>query len=187
MQNPRLAERYAKSLMDISVEQGKLSNIYDDMRSIQAICEESQDFALVMKSPVVKADKKNEIVSAILKGKVDGITEAFMKLIINKGREFFLSEIAAAFVRQYKKQNNISEVSLTTSEALSEDILNTLKEKIQQKLPGQTIDLKTQVDPSIIGGFILEANNNLFDASVLRDLNDIKKQFMKNEYVQEIR
>jgi len=65
--------------------------------------------------------------------------------------------------------------------------VNTLKEKIQQQLQGKTVDLVVKVDPSIIGGFILEANNNLFDASILRDLNDIKKQFMKNEYVQEIR
>lgn len=187
MRNPRLAERYAKSLMDIATEHKKLDHIYADMNGIHAMCQESKDFSLLMTSPVIKADKKNEIVSMILKGKVDGITEAFMKLIINKGREFFLEEIAEAFIRLYKKQNNISEVSLTLSENIGEEVVNALKEKIQQQLQGKTIDLNVQVDPSIIGGFILEANNNLFDASILRDLNDIKKQFMKNEYVQDIR
>ena len=76
---------------------------------------------------------------------------------------------------------------LTTSEPLGEDIVSVLKEKVQQQLNGQKIELSSKVDPSIIGGFILEANNNLFDASILRDLKDIKKQFLKNEYVPDLR
>jgi len=115
MQNPRLAERYAKALISIANEQSKLSAVYGDMLGISTICKENKDFALLMTSPVVKADKKNDIVSAILKGKVDGITEAFMTLMINKGREFFLAEIADAFIRLYKIQNSITDVSLTTS------------------------------------------------------------------------
>jgi F-type H+-transporting ATPase subunit delta len=187
MQNPRLAERYAISLMDIASEQGKLDAIYNDMLGIHQMCKDSKDFILLMRSPVVKADKKNEIVQALLDGKVDSLAMAFLRLIINKGREFFLPEIATAFVAQYKKKNNITEVTLTTAEVLDEAMLGTLKEKVLQQLKGNTIDLTTKVDAELIGGFVLEANNNLFDASILRDLNDIKKQFLKNEYIQEIR
>lgn len=187
MQNPRLAERYAKSLMDIASEQGKLDAIYSDMVGIHQLCKDSKDFLMLMRSPVVKADTKNNIVHALLEGKVDGVTKAFVQLIINKGREFFLPEIATAFVSQYKKKNNITEVTLTTAEPLEEGVLTVLKEKVQAQLQDKTIDLTTKVDANLIGGFVLEANNNLFDASVLRDLNDIKKQFLKNEYVQDIR
>jgi F-type H+-transporting ATPase subunit delta len=47
--------------------------------------------------------------------------------------------------------------------------------------------LKTKVDNDLIGGFVLEANNNLFDASISRDLKDIKKQFLQNLYIPDIR
>jgi F-type H+-transporting ATPase subunit delta len=47
--------------------------------------------------------------------------------------------------------------------------------------------LTTKVNPDLIGGFIVEANNNLFDASIIRDLNDIRKQFLKNEFIADIR
>ena len=186
MQNPRLAGRYAKSLMDIAIENGKLDTMYNDMLGLDAVCNDSKDFVSMMKSPIVTASTKQNVVKAIAEGKVDDITFKFINLIINKGREFFLPEIISTFISQYKKHNNINEVLLTTSEPIDEEMKNTLIQSIQKQFTG-TIDLKTKVNPSLIGGFILEANNNLFDASILRDLNDIKKQFLTNVYVPDIR
>jgi F-type H+-transporting ATPase subunit delta len=186
MQNPRLAARYAKSLMDIAIENGKLDTMYNDMLGLDTICNDSKDFVSMMKSPIVTASTKQNVVKAIMEGKVDDVTFKFINLIINKGREFFLPEIISTFISQYKKHNNINEVLLTTSEPIDEEMKNTLIQSIQKQFTG-TIDLKTKVNPSLIGGFILEANNNLFDASILRDLNDIKKQFLTNVYVPDIR
>lgn len=186
MQNPRLAARYAKSLMDIAIENGKLDTMYNDMLGLDTICNDSKDFVSMMKSPIVTASTKQNVVKAIMEGKVDDVTFKFINLIINKGREFFLPEIISTFISQYKKHKNINEVLLTTSEPIDEEMKNTLIQSIQKQFTG-TIDLKTKVNPSLIGGFILEANNNLFDASILRDLNDIKKQFLTNVYVPDIR
>ena len=187
MQNPRLAERYAKSLMDIAMEQGKLDAIYADMQQVNAVCQGSREFLNLMKSPVVKGEDKNKVLEAVLSKQTDPVTLAFTRLIVHKGREFYLPEIAHAFINQYKAHNNITDVLLTTAEPLADEILATLKERIQQQLPGKTIELTSKIDNSLIGGFLLEANNNLFDASILRDLKDIKKQFLKNEYVPNIR
>ena len=186
MQNPRLAARYAKSLMDIAIENSKLDTMYNDMLGLDAICNDSKDFVSMMKSPIVTASTKQNVIKAIIEGKVDDITFKFIQLIIVKGREFFLPEIISTFISQYKKHNNINEVLLTTSEPMDEEMKTKLVQSIQKQFIG-TIDLKTKVDSSIIGGFILEANNNLFDASILRDLNDIKKQFLTNIYVPDIR
>ncbi|MBK7587805.1 MAG: ATP synthase F1 subunit delta [Bacteroidetes bacterium] len=187
MLNPRLAARYAKSLMDISIEQNKLDATYNDMVGLKSVFSESRDFVMLMKSPIVKADAKYAVVKSITTGKIDAITEGFIQLIINKGREFFLQEIVNAFITQYKVYNKINEVKLTTAMPLDETITNHLKAKIATQFQGMTIDLSTHIDESLLGGFVLEANNNIFDASVIRDLNDIKKQFLKNEYIPDIR
>ena len=86
-----------------------------------------------------------------------------------------------------KKHNKINEVLLTTAEPLDEQTFSQLKLKIEQQFQGMHIDLTTKVNPDLIGGFIVEANNNLFDASIIRDLNDIRKQFLKNEFIADIR
>jgi len=187
MQNPRLAGRYAKSLMDIAIEQGKLDTMYQDMLSLEQMLENSSELVTMLKSPVVNGDLKFKVMKALLESGVDTVTMSFIKLIITKGREFFLPEIVTSFIHSYKHYNKINEVLLTTAEPLDEGMKTALLTKIQQQFQGMTIDLTTKVDKDLIGGFLLEANNTLFDASILRDLNDIKKQFMKNEYVADIR
>jgi F-type H+-transporting ATPase subunit delta len=187
MQNPKLADRYAKSLLDLAVEQNNLDVIYNDMVGLEMACRESADLVQLMKSPIVKPSKKESVFNALFTGKVDMLTLKFMNLIVNKGREFFLPEIISAFIGQYKKRNQITDVYLTTAEKLDDNDKASLLEKIKGQLQGQQVDLKTKVDPSLIGGFVLEANNNLFDASILRDLKDIKKQFSENLFIPDIR
>ncbi|HOZ52863.1 MAG TPA: F0F1 ATP synthase subunit delta, partial [Chitinophagaceae bacterium] len=96
-------------------------------------------------------------------------------------------EIATSFISLYKTHNKINDVVLTTSEPLDDVTKASLQAQIAAQFQGMTIDLTTKVDPKLIGGFVLESNNNLFDASILRDLQDIKKQFLKNEYIPDIR
>ncbi len=187
MLNPRLAARYAKSLLDIAIEQNKLDAIYQDMLGLNAAFAGSRDFVMLMKSPIVKADAKFKVVKAVTEGRVDAITEGFIQLIISKSREFFLQEIVNAFITQYKIHNNINEVKLTTATPLNEEMTSVIKAKVAAQFANMSIDLSTAVDERLLGGFVLEANNNVFDASVLRDLNDIKKQFLKNEYIPNIR
>jgi F-type H+-transporting ATPase subunit delta len=79
MLNPRLAARYAKSLMDISIEQNKLDAIYNDMVGLKSVFSESRDFVMLMKSPIVKADAKYAVVKSITTGKIDAITEGFIQ------------------------------------------------------------------------------------------------------------
>ena len=187
MQNPRLAARYAKALMDIALEQNKLGPLFQDMQGIDNLCKSSSELVNMLRSPIVNADLKTKTMLALIETKVDGVTISFVKLIINKGREFYLPEIAVSFINLYKQYNKINEVTLTTAEPLDEAMRVTIENRVARQFQGMTIELTNKLDPSLIGGFVLESNHQLFDASIVRDLNDIKKQFLKNEYIPDIR
>lgn len=187
MQSPRLAGRYAKSLVDLSQEKGQLETVYKDMQYLQQVNKQSREFVALIKSPVIKADKKNAIIEAVTKGKVSDITAAFNKLLVNKGRENALPEIVNAFIDQYNSIKGIHKVKLTTATEASEELKQSMISKVKTETGYKTVELETKVDPSIVGGFILEFDNNKVDASILRDLNDVKKQFMRNDYVLQIR
>lgn len=180
MPNPRLAGRYAKSLVDLATERGQLEVVYKDMQYLQAVCNTSKEFVNLLRSPIIKADKKDAIISAVTKSNVSELTAAFNKLLVAKGRESELPEIAAAFVDQYNAIKNIGRVKLTTAVPVSEELKNAIAARVKADQGLQGVDLETAVDESLIGGFTLEFNNRLLDASVLRDLNDIKKQFSVN-------
>ncbi len=187
MDNPRLAARYAKSLIGLSIEQGKLEAVFNDMKMLKSICKISPDFVNMLRSPIILADKKAKIIAAVTEGKTDALTSSFIHLLVTKNRESNLLEIASAFVDQYNEIKNIHQVKLTTAVAVSDDVKQAIIQKVST-MPGiGAVELETAVNPGLIGGFVLETDNNLVDASVLRDLKDVKKQFMNNEYVHKIR
>jgi len=186
MQNPRLASRYAKSLVDLSSEKGQLEAVQKDMLFLQQLSKTNPDVVALLRSPIIKPDKKQQILAAIFEGKINAITAAFVKLLVVKGREGNLPEIAVEFSKQYDILKNISKVKITTAIPLEASVLETIKTKVQAGTD-KTVALETAVNPELIGGFVLESNNKLFDASVLRDLSDIKKQFSENIYVPAIK
>jgi F-type H+-transporting ATPase subunit delta len=186
MANARLAGRYAKSLLDLATEQGQLESVYADMKYLHAVCQASSELVNVLRSPIIKADQKNSILAEVFKNKVGLLSSSFMVLLVKKGRENELPEMASAFIEQYNAIKGIHQVTLTTAVAVSDELKKSIEDKVKSETSFATVELTTKTDDKLIGGFILEFNNNLVDASIARDLKDIKKQFLNNEYINKI-
>lgn len=187
MLNPRLAGRYAKSLIGLAVEKNQLEEAYQDMVFLQALCKSNPDFVALLKSPIISADKKQAIVKALTEGKISEIAAAFNVLLIRKGRESVLPQIAPAFIEQYKQLKGIQTVKLTTATPVSEELKKTIVDKVREQLPTKSIELAASVDEDLIGGFVLQIGDTLVDASIAYDLNVIKKQFLNNDFIYKIR
>jgi len=186
MSNARLAGRYAKSILDLATEKGQLEAVYADMKYLQAVCTASREFVNLLRSPIIKADQKNSIIDAVTKDKVSALTNAFTVLLVKKGRESDLPEMATAFIEQYNALKGIHQVTLTTAVEVSDVLKKSIEDKVKAENKFATIELTTKTDEALIGGFVLEFDNNLLDASIARDLKDIKKQFLHNEFVEKI-
>ena len=186
MSNARLAGRYAKSILDLATEKGQLEAVYADMKYLQAVFLASSDFVNLLRSPIINADQKNSIINAVTKDKVSALTNAFTVLLVKKGREGDLPEMASAFIEQYNALKGIHQVTLTTAIEVSDALKKSIEDKVKVENKFATIELTTKTDDALIGGFVLEFNNNLVDVSIARDLKDIKKQFLSNEYVGKI-
>ncbi|GAB3006161.1 ATP synthase F1 subunit delta [Niabella terrae] len=187
MQNPRLASRYAKALVDIATEKGQLDPVYADMLWLQAVCKSNPDFVSLLRSPIIKADKKQKIVDAITRNQIGEISQSFIRLLINKGREANLPEVLPAFVKQYKQTNNIHTVNLTTAVPVSASVRDHIVNQVKQSAGVEKIELEEKVDPDLIGGFVLVMGDKMVDASIAYDLREIAKQFRNNDFIYNIR
>ena len=187
MPNPRLAARYAKSILDLSIEKGQLEDVYKDMLLLQDTCRGSREFVNLLRSPIIKSDKKGKILDAILDGKISPLTAAFIKLLLNKERESNLPEIAAAYIDQYKTYKGIQVVKLTTAVPVGDEVKKAILEKVQSVQNGHQIELDTAVREELIGGFILEIGDRMVDGSIAHELNNIRKQFQNNDFIYKIR
>ena len=186
MQNPRLATRYAKSLLDLSIEQNSLEEVHSDMKLLLQINKSNPDFVVLLRSPIITSDKKDKIIDAVVGSSVSKLTMLFIRLLTSKARESNLPEIVTAFITQYNKLKNIQTVKLTTATAIGDELKNSIISKIKNTVTGD-VEIETLVKEELIGGFKLEMGGQLIDASILRDLNDVKKQFLNNEYIHNIR
>jgi len=187
MPNPRLAARYAKSLLDLAIEKGQLDAVYNDMLLLQGLIRSSRELANLLKSPIINPDKKDKILDAVTAGKVSAITSTFIKLLIAKGREAYFAEIVTAFIDQYKDYKGIQTVKLTTAVPVSEDLKKAIVDKIRADKHLKSIELVTAVNEDLIGGFVLEIGDELVDGSIAFDLNNIRKQFQNNDFIYKIR
>jgi F-type H+-transporting ATPase subunit delta len=187
MQNPRLASRYAKSLIDLAIEKGELEKVNTDMQLLQRICRSNRDFVLMLRSPVITSDVKGKIIDAILTGKLSPMTEAFIRLLVNKGREANLPEISEACSKLYKEHKNIHTIKLSTATVLSEDLKNEIISQIRKSSQMENVEIETVVNEDLIGGFVLQVGDKLVDASISYDLKEIAKQFENNDFIYNVR
>jgi len=187
MPNPRLASRYAKSIIDLAIEKGQLEEVYADMQWLHSVCKSNRDFVTVLKSPVITGDKKIKILAAVSGDKFSQLTTAFNRLLVTKGRESNIPEIAIAFISQYKEHKKIYTLKLTTATPLSAEVKNAIIEQVKKEGGFENIELEEKVDKNIIGGFVLQVGDKLVDASISYDLKAIARQFENNDFIYKIR
>jgi F-type H+-transporting ATPase subunit delta len=179
----RLSNRYAKSLIELAQEQDVLAQVTSEVEGIKSVIEESKDFAVLLKSPIIKEDVKRKVMEQAFAEEVTELTMAFLRIIIHKGREKYLLNILKAYKDQYNKLKGIVPVELTTAFALDDDDREDFTELLRKEFGKKKVELNSRVDKDIVGGFILEYDHNRFDASVRHQLDEIKKEFHKQSSI----
>lgn len=187
MLNPRLATRYAKSLLTLAIERGQLESAFKDMEYLQSVTKQNREFVVVLRSPVISPDKKEAILESVTKGKISELSLQFVRLLIRKGREINLPEITNAFIDQYKAHKQIHIMTLTTATPISDEVKQAIVDQVKAQTSLKNIEVTTAIDESLIGGFVLQIGDTLVDASIAYDLNAIRKQFLNNDFIYKIR
>ena len=180
MTNQRVADRYAKSLLELAVERKQLDVIKADVDGLLEMAG-NRDLVVLLGSPVVNPSKKNAIMAELLdKAGADELTKTFVKILINKGREVDLIGILKSFDNQYKVLQKISTVLVSSATALGKPELDAIRKQLIAS--GNTeadIEIETKVDPELMGGFVLEFGGKVYDASVAYKLRQIRKELAK--------
>ena len=104
MKQSRATIRYAKSLIDISEENGVIDKSYDDMVLVNSLCSSNKDLINLLKTPIVKTDLKVKILKELFSNSISSLTLSFIILITNKKRESILAEISSSFISLYKSK-----------------------------------------------------------------------------------
>lgn len=180
----KVAARYAKSLLDLSIEKGSVEKVYADMKLVLGTCRESHDLRVLLNSPIIKSDKKLAVFKEIFSSKIEKLTLDFLTIIIHKRREMYIVETSEAFVDQYKKYKNILTAIVTTAFGLDDELRKKVLEVVK-KSANSEIELIEKVDKNLIGGFIIRVGDKQDDTSIARKLKSLYRTFNENPYIKE--
>lgn len=177
MSETRIAARYAKSLMELAIEKELLEQVNYDMRTLHSVTAENHALVNVLDSPIIKSDKKAGIMSSIFGNSFNKLTMMFIEQVVKKRREHFLPMIAEEFARQYNQRNGIQTATVTSATPLSEGMMASVKEFIEKET-NTRVELKTTVNPGIIGGLVIRIEDSLYDSSIAKKLNQLRKELI---------
>lgn len=167
-----ISVRYARALLKGAVEMKNEDKVYQDMRCLAQCYLEVPALRSTIDNPMLSADKKEALLTTASGKQPTDLTRRFIKLVLKEGRESTLQLMANSYVSLYRKQKNLIRGKLTTAVPVSAQTEARLKAMVEQKTQG-SVEFTSEVDPDIIGGFILEYDTYRMDASVKTKLNTI--------------
>ncbi|MFA5574645.1 MAG: ATP synthase F1 subunit delta [Brumimicrobium sp.] len=177
MEGMKVASRYAQSLLELAQEKNVIDDVLADMNTLLKTTNNNRDFHLFLTSPLIKADKKSQILN-ILFGDFQELSLKFMHLLTRNHREMYLPLIAKNFIDKVNKLRNIVPITITSAVKLDEGVKESILKKLNENVKG-TIELTEEVNKELIGGFVARMGDARIDASVSNQLKKIKKRLLK--------
>ena len=169
----KAASRYAKALLDLSIEMNNVEKVYEDVSLIDGLCYTNRDLIAFLHSPIIQRRRKYQVFNTMFEGKIDKLTLNFLTLITKNGREKILPEITESFIDQYKKHKGILDVHVKSAIALEAGVKEKIIAQVKQHFEGD-IHLHESVDESLIGGFVVSVEDKQIDASIKSHLANLK-------------
>jgi F-type H+-transporting ATPase subunit delta len=185
MADIRAASRYVRSLLQLAVEQKALDAVHQDMLTFSQIVKSNRDFLLMLRNPIVKHDKKRDILEKLFKGKFHGLTMAIFDIITKKNREPLLPSIAEEFHNAYNEYKGVGKATIITAVPLDAKMRGDFEKLAVQYSDKDKVELLEKVDPEMIGGFVLNVGDRQVDASIKNKLKALTVKFSQNPYIKE--
>jgi F-type H+-transporting ATPase subunit delta len=186
MAETRVASRYVKSLLGLAVEQNAVDAVHNDMLLFAKVADENRAFALMLKNPIIRHEKKRDILDKLFKGKVHPLTLAIFDIITRKNREGILIDISKQFHNAYNVYKGIGKATVTTAVPIDASLRAEFGEMVKKISDKKEVELIEKVDADMIGGFVLNVGDRQIDASMKNKLKALKVKFSYNPYIKEL-
>ena len=174
-----ISVRYARALLKSAIDAKLDGQVYQEMLLLAKSYVEVPELRHTIDNPMLAKEKKEMLLLTAIGGEgASALSKAFMALVLKEDRENMIQFMANSYVTLYRQQKNIIRGKLTTAVAVAPDTEQKMRQMVESKTKG-TVEFETEVNPDILGGFILEYDTYRMDASVKARLNSILNQLSK--------
>ena len=170
--------RYARALLKSATDQQQEDTVYQEMMTVARSYLDVPALRHTIDNPMLSKDKKEVLLTVAAGEKPCQLTKAFIALVLKEDRENVMQFMANSYITLYRKQKNVIRGKLTTAARVSAQTEQRMRQMVESKTNG-SVEFETEVNPDIIGGFILEYDTFRMDASVRSRLNNILNTLKK--------
>ena len=179
MDNGKISVRYARALLQLAQEQGCEDAVYDGLtRFAHNYLLAIAQFNEVLADPIVAQEEKVKLLEMTVGEPLHDCLKQFIAFVAEQHREDKMLLIAMKYMEMYRENHNILSTQLTAATALPEETYNKIKAYVEQTFSAE-VEMDVRIDPSLIGGFILDIENTRMDASVAGQLNALKNKLIQ--------
>ena len=178
MRDIRVAKPYARALYEAALEQDALTSIITDIDKLRDLIEQSEELTQLIHSPVLSPQFKSETFQQLFADAMQPLTINFFKLLASKQRERYLIAIMDIFSEIVDEAAGRLVAKVTTAVPITSEQEEQLTEQLSA-YSGKQVRLETTTDAQIQGGFIVQLDDTVFDASVASQLQRLKQQLAK--------
>jgi F-type H+-transporting ATPase subunit delta len=173
-----ISVRYARALLKSATDAKIEDAVYTEMLQLAKSYVDVPQLRFTIDNPMLSKDDKEKLLLTAAGKKPSPLTKVFIQLVLKEDREGVMQFIANSYVTLYRQQKNVIRGRLITAAAVTPATEQKMRRMVESKTNG-TVEFESEVNPDIIGGFILEYDTFRMDASVKTKLNSILNTLKK--------
>ena len=174
-----IPRRYAKALYKLAVENGDSQEIYELLKKLSFRYTAIDELKRAVLNPEISDEDKGAFMLQLVGGKPGSSLDKFLLLCVRNNRSEYLQKISLAYVDLYREVHEIAHVVITTAAPMPDEEVNDIIDIVKKRLGAMSLEIEKVVDADLIGGFTIKINGLVLDASVKRELNELRLQLQK--------
>jgi F-type H+-transporting ATPase subunit delta len=182
MAEQRVSTRYAESLLDSAIQKNLLDVISNDIDFVSSVLKQNPKLTRMLENPIIKSELKSSVLKEVFEKKINYETMEFLLFIIKKKREEILSSIVEKFKDLRDLKLGFVNIDVTVASEFSDLQKNELQSKLEKMLKRKA-RMNFRVDEKILGGFVVQAGDTIYNASIKHQLDLLREHFMEASLV----
>lgn len=177
--NSAIAQRYAKALFKLAVQEQQLDPTRTSLEGIQGLISSNPDLVEVCSNPLFSREEQWGVLERVLrKTETLPLVVQFMDLLVTKNRLIYLAAIVRQFGRLVDQSRGREEVSMRSSREMSEQGRLEMKTRLEEIL-GREIVLSVSHEPDLIAGATIQVGSQVFDGTIRGRLSDLRREMLR--------
>ncbi|MDE5840590.1 MAG: F0F1 ATP synthase subunit delta, partial [Muribaculaceae bacterium] len=172
--------RYAKALYKLAVERGNSDKVYLEMKTVANSFADNPGLQKILSNPYVKREDKAKLLISAAGDSVEDDYRSFVELILNRKRADFAHLMALAYCDIYRKEHKIARVRIITATKLDDSMMKKLRDVVEKAYPGMTLEFTYEVNPDLIGGFVIDVDDQRLDASISNEIEQLRLKLLRS-------